>query len=297
MKTTKNLTFTSWRFIIFGIVFAFLWSSASTATKIGLESAQPFVIAIVRFMIGGGIMLFITHVIMGNRLPQAKEWKQLAIYGLLNISLYLGLYVVAMQNVSAGLGSLAVAVSPVIIALLASAFFNYKLSINTIISMVICFIGVVIVAYPLMLSGLTTLGGFILLILSMLSYSVGTLYYSRVKWNGLHILTINGWQTILGGLILSPVLFPTYKHELNNYNVSFWESVVWLAIPVSIISVLLWLYLLSENAVKASYWLFLSPIFGFFIAKIFVDEPIGLFTVIGVLMVIIGLYILNRKKV
>jgi len=296
LKKVKNKTSTNWKFIIFGTVFAFLWSSASTATKIGLESAQPFVIAIVRFLIGGSIMLFLTHVVLRKRLPQGREWKQLTIYGLLNISLYLGLYVIAMQNVSAGLGSLATAVSPVMIAIIASIFLKYKVGFNSIISMLICFLGVVIVAYPLILTGLTTYEGAILLTLSMLSYSIGTLYYARTKWNNLHILTINGWQTIIGGVILSPVLVPTYKSELNNYNFEFWQSVIWLAIPVSIISVLLWLYLLKENPVKASYYLFLCPIFGFFIAKVFVNEPISLYTVIGVIMVIIGLYVLNKKK-
>src|SRR5690606_25950404 len=259
-------------------------------------SAQPFVIAIVRFLIGGSIMLFLTHVVMKKRLPNAQEWKQLTIYGLLNISLYLGLYVIAMQNVSAGLGSLATAVSPVMIAIIASIFLKYKVGLNTVISMLICFIGVVIVAYPLMITGLTTFEGIVLLTLSMLSYSIGTLYYARTKWNDLHILTINGWQTVIGGVILSPVLIPTYQSELNNYNLEFWQSVVWLAIPVSIISVLLWLYLLKENPVKASYWLFLCPIFGFFIAKVFVNEPISWYTVIGVILVIAGLYILNKKK-
>ncbi len=50
-------------------------------------------------------MVIISHGILRKRLPQKHEWKQLAIYGLLNISLYLGLYVLAMRNVSAGLGS------------------------------------------------------------------------------------------------------------------------------------------------------------------------------------------------
>lgn len=296
MKVIKNRASSNLKFIIFGILFAFLWSSASTATKIGLESAQPFVIAIVRFLIGGGIMLFLAHVVMRKRLPQGIEWKQLSIYGLFNISLYLGLYVIAMQNVSAGLGSLAVAVSPVMIAIIASIFLKYKAGFTTVLSMLICFAGVVIVAYPLMLTGLTTLEGVVILALSMLSYSIGTLYYARTKWNNLHILTINGWQTIIGGAILSPVLIPTYQRQLNNYNLPFWQSVIWLAIPVSIISVLLWLYLLKENPVKASYWLFLCPIFGFFIAKVFVDEPISLYTLIGVVLVIIGLYILNKDR-
>jgi drug/metabolite transporter (DMT)-like permease len=277
-------------------VFAFLWASASAATKIGLESAQPFVIAFVRFLIAGSIMLLVSHVFMGKRIPKGKEWKQLMIYGALNITAYLGFYVIAMQSVSAGFGSLAVATNPVFIALLASMFLGYKLRLSAVVSMLICFAGVGIVAYPLMQSSLTTVEGILVMTASMISYSIGTLYYSRQKWDGLHILTINGWQTLLGGAFLLPFLVYTYEGSKNIYDTTFWLSVSWLAFPVSILAVLLWLYLLKENPVKASYWLFLCPIFGFFVARLFVNEPITLYTVIGVVLVIVGLYLLNKKK-
>lgn len=57
--------------------FRFLWASASTATKIGLHSAQPFVISIFRFLIAGVIMLVISHFIMAKRLPQKKNGSRL----------------------------------------------------------------------------------------------------------------------------------------------------------------------------------------------------------------------------
>lgn len=292
----RKYEFANWKFILLGLLFALLWASASTATKVGLESAQPFVIAFVRFAIAGSLMLTITHIVMRKRLPKGKEWRQLVIYGLLNITAYLGFFVVAMQNVSAGFGSLAVATNPFFIAIFASLFFGYRLRLSAIISMIICFSGVALVAFPLMQSSLTTLEGILYMTGSMISYSVGTIYYSRQKWNDLPILTINGWQTLLGGIFLLPFLIYNYEDAKNVYDSIFWLSVSWLALPVSIIAVLVWLHLLKENPVQASYWLFLCPIFGFFVARLFVKEPINLYTVVGVFLVIIGLYILNKKK-
>ncbi len=63
-----------------GILFAILWSSASAATKIGLLSAQPFVMAVSRFFIAGIIMLLFAHGIFKYRFPQKKEWRQIVIY-------------------------------------------------------------------------------------------------------------------------------------------------------------------------------------------------------------------------
>ncbi|WP_223256045.1 DMT family transporter [Flavobacterium laiguense] len=288
--------FKEWKLVIVGIAFAFLWSSASTATKIGLTSAQPFVISIFRFLIAGVIMLFVTHIVLQNRMPAKREWIQIGIYGFLNITFYLGLYVIAMQQVSAGLGSLAVATNPVFIAMMSAFWFSHRIKFKNILSLVLCFMGVILAAYPLLQNSYATPFGILILLVSMVGYSLGTIYYSRVNWNGLNILTINGWQTIFGGAFLSPVLWATYRSDKNIFDISFWTSVCWLAIPVSIGAVQFWLFLLKNNPIKASYWLFLCPIFGFIIAHFMMKEPISFYTVFGVAFVICGLYIVQKKS-
>lgn len=102
------------KLIAAGLIFSVFWSSASAATKIALQSAQPFVIAVTHFFLAAAIMLFFTHAILKNRLPQKNEWKTIAVYGFLNITVYLGLFVLAMKNVSAGLGTLAVGTNPIL---------------------------------------------------------------------------------------------------------------------------------------------------------------------------------------
>ena len=241
-------------------------------------------------------MLLIAHGVLRKRLPQKKEWEQLAIYGLLNISLYLGLYVLAMQHVSAGLGSLAIATNPVLISLMATLIFGHRLRSITMISLVLCMSGVLLAAWPLFKNSYATPGGIALLMVCMVIYSAGVIYFSRQNWENLHILTINGWQTLLGGLFLLPVAIVTYDKSQNIWGVKMLAPILWLAIPVSIVGVQLWLYLLKDNAVKASFWLFLCPVAGFFIANVMMHEPIGLFTVTGMLLTLAGLYLVQKYK-
>lgn len=281
---------------IAGLLFAVLWSSASTATKIGLLSAQPFVICIARFALAGAIMLFIVHVLMGKRLPQGKEWKQIAVYGLLNVSIYLGTYIIAMQEVSPGLGSLAIATNPVLISLMSSLLFGQRLRPVTIGSLLLCSTGVLLAAWPLIHNSMATPFGISLLMGSMVIYSIGTLYFSRQQWSDLHILTINGWQTLLGGVFLLPVAAVTYVPAKNVWDLHSIGCVLWLTIPVSIIAVQLWLYLLRDNAVKASFWLFLCPVSGYIIANVLMKELIGIYAVMGMVLVIAGLYLVQRKR-
>ncbi len=113
--------------LIAGLTFSIFWSSAATATKLGLTAVQPFTLCVVRFFLAGVLMLILSHALLRQRLPRGKEWGQIAIYGLLSNSIYLGLYVFAMRHVSAGLGSLAVATNPVIINLLTALFRRQRL--------------------------------------------------------------------------------------------------------------------------------------------------------------------------
>lgn len=282
--------------VIAGVAFSILWASASAATKIGLQSAQPFTIAVTRFFIAGTIMLLIAHLLLRKRLPKEKEWKQLAIYGLLNISIYLGLYVIGMMYISAGLGTLSVGTSPVLISITAAIWLKQPVKLLTLISLLLCSAGIIVAAYPLLENSYATPGGLVIIIISMLSYSIGAVYFSKSQWKDLHILTINGWQTILGGLFLLPFLVYFYDGQKNIVDSKSIGGILWLAIPVSIGAVLLWLYLLKDNPVKASFWLFLCPVFGFIIAAVTLHEPLSLYTLAGVLLVIAGLYIVQKQK-
>lgn len=272
-----------------GLLFSFFWASAATATKIGLAVSQPLVIAMVRFCVAAFIMLIYSHFIKHYALPKGKQWRAIAIYGLLNITIYLGCYVVAMMEVTASIGALATATNPVFISLMSVFFLKKKLSPNIILSLVICMAGVVCAAWPLLGYATVTLKGLLILLVSMVSYSLGAIYVSRQKWNNLPLITINGWQTLIGGTLLLPFCIYFYSEEQNTFNFEFWSGVIWLAVPVSIFAAQLWLWLLKTNPVKAGFWLFLCPLFGALIAAWLLNEAITIFMLAGIVLVIIGL--------
>ena len=281
--------------LLIGIVFAMLWASASSATKIGIQSAQPLVIGNFRFFIAGFLMLGYAYLFQKNRLPKGVEWKQLAIYGVLNVTIYLGFFVIAIKHVSAGIGSLSTATNPLIISILSAFWLGRSVKKTEILGLFFGITGVGIATYPLLKNSFADVEGLLILSISMISYSVGTVYYASQKWD-LPSLVINGWQVLLGGIVLIPITYFFTDWDHNIYDVKFWGSVFWLVIPVSIGAVQLWLYLLKKDPIKASLWLFLCPIFGFIYASILLKEPITTYTYTGTILVIGGLYLAQRDK-
>lgn len=277
-----------------GILFALLWASASTATKIGLQVGEPLVLTNIRFVIAACIMLGWAHGWQQQQWPRRADWGPLALYGLLNCALYLGLFSMAMREVTAGIGTLGVGLSPLLISALSALLLRQHTGWHVWAGLLLGFAGVAVAVYPNLVGSTATVRGVLTLGGSMLSYALGTVYYASRKWEGLPRLVINGWQILFSALMLLPFTF-WYLHPERNHpeDVRFWGAIFWLVIPVSIGAVQLWLFLL-RHPVRASFWLFLCPIIGFLYARVLLGEPLTVYTAIGTILVLTGLYIGRR---
>lgn len=283
--------------IIIGLFFAALWASASVATKFGIRSADPLILANVRFLIAGSLMLGFAYVVQGrkNPLPRGKEWGQLLIFAFLNTTLYLSAFVISMREVAAGIGSLSTATGPLFVIIISTLWLQRRLRWYEVVGVVLGLSGAAMATWPLLQNSYASPRGLSILMAGIVAVSAASVYYSKVKWQ-LSNLLINGWQVMLGGLMLLPFTIYFADWQRAQWDIQFWASVAWLIIPVSVISLQLWFYLLRLDAVKASLWLFLCPIFGFTYSNLLLNEPLSWHTFAGTALVISGLYVAQRDK-
>jgi probable blue pigment (indigoidine) exporter len=277
-----------------GFAFAIFWASASVAGKFGLRSVEPLVLFTTRFLGAGVLLLAFALIAEKSRLPRGDEWKHLSIFGALNTTLYLGIFVIALQYSSPGVTTLAVALNPLFISVMTALWIKQKVRMIEWTSIAIGLIGVFVASYPLLQQSEAKPVGLVLLVFSMAAYSAGAVYYANIKWQ-LSRVSINGWQVFIGGLLLIPFAFLLHSNE-NHFDTTFWFSLGWLILPVSILAVQLWLRLLKTDAVKASLWLYLCPIFGFAYAALLFNEIITLYTVAGTALVLTALYLGQTKQ-
>ena len=283
----------SLRYFLAGILFSILWASASSAGKIGLESAEGLTLFTVRFLVAGLLLLAYSLAVQRDRLPQKKEWLQLMVFGILNTTVYLGIFIVALEEVTAGITSIALALNPLMIGAMTAVWLKRPVQRIEWLSILIGIGGVVVASYPLLQTSYATLTGLVMLASCMIAYSLGAVYYSAIPWQ-LSRTAINGWQVLIGGILLLPFAL-IFHRDPNHFDARFWMSIFWLVVPVSIGAVQLWLYLLKSDTVRASLWLFLCPIFGLMYASYLLDEPFTVFTVVGTLMVLTALFLGQRN--
>jgi probable blue pigment (indigoidine) exporter len=276
------------------VAFAMLWASASAAGKFGLQSVEPLTFFTIRFLSAGILLLIFAHGLMRYALPSGKEWWQVSVFGAFNTALYLGIFIIALQSVAAGITTMAIALNPLIISVLSSRLMKRKVLLREWLSIFIGMVGVGVATLPLLQTRHATVGGVLLIVLCMLMYSIGSVYYASVKWK-LQRTTINAWQVFIGGLMLLPFAWAFDKGG-NAFDLKFWLSLSWLVVLVSIVAVQLWLRLLKDDAVRASLWLFFCPLFGLLYATLLLREPFTWLTAIGAVFVMVALYIGQTKK-
>lgn len=280
-----------------GVLFAILWASATAATKFGIRSVEPLLLACIRFLLVGGLLTGFVYIVRAGkfRLPTKKEFRHLFILGLLNITIYIAAFVIAVKMVSAGLVSLFNAMPPLVITMLSAIWLKRPVQAKEWVGIGLAFSGLAIAAIPNLQSSHATLGGIFILMAGQVALATGSTYYAGIKLE-LPRLVINAWQTAIGGLLLIPIVLLNRKNIYLIADSNFYWSLGWLVIPVSVIAYSLWLHLLHKDSVKAGMWLFVTPVLGYLLAVWLLREKVTVFAMVGALMVIAGVSIARRKK-
>ena len=134
--------------IFIGVVFAMLWASASAVGKYAIQSVEPLVLFSIRFLIAGVLMIGYARIVKSEMMPSGKDWKPLIIFGLFNTTLYLGIFIVSLQFITAGITALTIALNPVMISILSSFSLKRKVTAAEWMSIAIGTFGVGLATYP-----------------------------------------------------------------------------------------------------------------------------------------------------
>ena len=188
------------------LVLYFVWGSTYLGIRVAIDTIPPFVMAGIRFVLAGLVLLG-WSILRDRRTfvwPTAREWRDTTIVGGLLLLGGMGLVSWGEQTVPSGIAALMVAMMPVWVAVLGGLFLRERLAPIAIVGIVVGIAGVAILVGP---EGTPAEGsdptGVLALILSPISWAIGSLYSANRARLPQHALVATGGQMLAGGVLLS----------------------------------------------------------------------------------------------
>ena len=281
--------------LLLGVGFALVWASAFPSAKIAVQFSPPFFFLFLRFTVAG---LF--SIILGTYLGQSfqldrKSFIWITVFGFIQNGLYLGLIFLALTKIDSSISVIIASILPLTVAFFSWVFFKSKLSLFGLSGLFVGLIGVVLIMIQRVDKEYEILG-ITLCIMGLLATTFSTLIITKININKNNILIVVGLQMLAGSLFLLPL---SYFFEVwsISFNITFLFTFLYIAVFPGIIGPVIWFYLQKEiGAVKYSSFHFLVPLFGIAISYFLLGETLTFSDMIGVIVIVIGLYLVNRDK-
>lgn len=282
------------RAILMGLAFAIMWSSAFTSARIIVAAAPPVSALALRFLISGLLGVLIARILGQTWHLTPAQWRATIIFGLCQNALYLGLNFVAMQTVEASLAAIIASSMPLLVGLASWAIFRERISALGYAGLAAGMLGVALIMGT-RLQGGADLYGVMLCIGGVIALTFATLAV-RGATSGGNFLMIVGLQMLVGSAALGAVGAATETIEI----VWSWQLIAAFAYTTLIpglAATLVWFALVNRiGAVKAATFHFLTPFFGVTIAAMILGESLGLWDIIGVLVVTGGILAVQLSR-
>lgn len=282
------------RAIFMGLAFALMWSSAFTSARMIVVDAPPLAALSLRFLVSGVLGVGIAAAMGQSWRLSAPQWRSVAIFGVCQNALYLGLNFVAMQHVEASLAAIIASTMPLLVALLGWLFLGQKVRPLGVAGLAAGVAGVAIIMGS-RLSGGVSLSGVVLCGLGALALAVATLTVRGASSGG-NVLMIVGLQMFVGAAILGVVSAATETLTVR------WSPRLVLAFAYTtlfpgLIATWVWFRLVDRiGAVRAATYHFLNPFFGVLVASLLLSEHVGPTDVLGVAIVAAGILAVQLSK-
>ncbi|TVS03307.1 MAG: DMT family transporter [Rhodobacteraceae bacterium] len=285
-----------WRALVMGLAFALMWSSAFTSARMIVMDAPPLYALSLRFLISGLIGIAIAKALGQSWHLTRGQWRAVVIFGISQNALYLGLNFVAMQTVEASLAAIIASTMPLLVALAGWLFLRERLRALALAGLIAGFVGVSLIMGA-RLGGGVDLFGVVLCVLGVVSLTVATMAVRGASGSGGNLLMIVGMQMLVGSLVL---IVPAMALEVPEVNWT-WRLAAAFSYTVlvpGLAATWVWFALVGRiGAVRAASFHFLNPFFGVAVAAVLLGEALGVFDVIGVLVIMAGILAVQRARI
>lgn len=275
-----------------------IWGTQHPPLKILSDKIDPFLFNFLRYSIAG---LALAPFILKNKISvEKRDLTKILFLGFVGISLFGVLNFVGVKLSTATNNAVLLNSWPLLAVFIAPLLIEEKITKKAVAATLIGFAGVILVTTQgvgigNLLKSEFFVGNILILLsgLCLAFYSIFSKKYIK-KYGSLNttFYAILAASIILLFLsILRQNLFSITQISLNSLLL-----VLWVALPTTALTYVVWFKSIDKiGLVKTNSFFFLIPISGILTSAIFLNEKITYFTVLGTLLILTGIYTLQRN--
>lgn len=271
----------------------FFWATAFVLTKVVLKEVDVTTLGVLRYFFASIIVIFIL-IKQKISLPKLKDIPAFVFAGFSGYAGYIVFFNMATLLSSPSTLSVINALAPAITAIVAYFIFNEKIKIIGWISMGISFCGILILT--LWNGTLTVNKGVIYMLIGcvLLSlYNISQRYLTK-KYSS---FDVSMYSMLIGGILLV-VYSPSSVRNIFSISFNSLILIIYMSVFPSIISYFFWTkaFEIAKHTTEVTSFMFVTPVLATLMEIIILGDIPKLSTLIGGVVIILGMIIFNKTK-
>lgn len=279
-----------------------IWGTTYFAILIGLETIPPFIMASIRFLVAGAVLLIIAA-LRGEDMWVPGIYKNILL-GIVILTGGQGSLFWAEQYISSGYAAILVSTLPLWYVLLDrknwNSYFKNKLILT---GLILGFCGILLLFKKNIDAsagtGVLQLFGLLAVLVACICWAAGTLYYKNHVNKSSMFLNL-GWQ-LVGGF-LSSLLVSFLSGELTGFSFAgvsmhSWLATMYLAVAGSLVAFIAfnWLMTVRPAAIVGTY-AYVNPVIAVLIGWLMANESITALQIVGMFIILLSAFLVNSPK-
>jgi len=279
-------------------VTSVVWGTTWVASKMGVAHLPAFELASIRQFMGGSIYV-VFFLIMGEKLPNKKQFAWLLPMAFLMFVSSNGIATYGLQFITSGLAALIAALYPLSVVLIERYYFKaIKITPQTLLGLFLGLLGILFIFYKdsLQMHGSHYLLGVGLSLFAMITWSVGSINMSRNKINMNAYYSI-GWQMLISAFTMGLITLFSGKYvPINEIPAKTWGILAYMVLGGSVLAFVSFIYSMKHlKPAIASLYAYINPIVAIWVGSLLLNEKMTLNNIIGTLSTLIGVYLVNKS--